>query len=413
MAATYSVDGQSFGSIGEVENYLSDQGYDSYTIDDRRQGGMGRQSGVGMGEGAGLLGVAGDGGGGLFGGGGGGGLFGYTSLGDMFDGGGPGRSDSTFARGPYSAALNAVGVRPAGYTERMAAGVAPGPQGQSGFNGYGYTDPKTGQWVSAGRDMIDGGGPGRSGDTFQGGLFSGLLNTVGVRPAGYRQRMEDNLAPQTSLRPQMRPVGLLGGSEGTQAAVDAAVGAASRGKTSAAQDFGVTLPVSGPVPVQTSTLPSTDPFMQMLERAVAGPYNTAAPGVPAQDYAPLGASSLLTQSDVDYLAAKLGVPASQYEARAGDLPTRQEREILGEASRALFTGYPNQIGIMPLTPTRDEIIAQAPADDLRTYLLGQGVPPSGIRAIENDPQRMDQALKAFYATGQLSEGLLNMLREPR
>lgn len=223
MAATYSVDGQSFGSIGEVEDYLSGQGYDKYTIEDNRQGGIGRQTGVGMGEGAGLLGAAGGGG------------RGFTSLGDMFDGGGPGRSGSTFVGGPYSAGLNAVGVRPAGYTERMAA--ASGPQGQRGFNGYGYTDPKTGQWVSAGRDMIDGGGPGRSGDKFQGGPFSGLLNTLGVRPAGYRDRLEDNLAPQTSLRPQMRPAGLLGGTAGTQSAVDRALSAASAGDTSAAQSF--------------------------------------------------------------------------------------------------------------------------------------------------------------------------------
>lgn len=37
-------------------------------------------------------------------------------------------------------------------------------------------------------DMIDGGGPGRSGDTFQGGIFSDALNSMGIRPAGYRAR---------------------------------------------------------------------------------------------------------------------------------------------------------------------------------------------------------------------------------
>lgn len=39
---------------------------------------------------------------------------GYTSFGDMFDGGGPGTSGSTFSGGRYSGALNAVGVKPAG-----------------------------------------------------------------------------------------------------------------------------------------------------------------------------------------------------------------------------------------------------------------------------------------------------------
>lgn len=38
----------------------------------------------------------------------------YTSLADMFNGGGAGRSGSTFQGGPLSGTLNAVGVRPAG-----------------------------------------------------------------------------------------------------------------------------------------------------------------------------------------------------------------------------------------------------------------------------------------------------------
>jgi len=203
MATTYSVDGQSFGSIGEVENYLSDQGYSGkYTIEDRRQGGVGTQSGIGMGEGAGLLGMAGGGGSGR--------LF-----------GGPAPTTGMFAPGGMFGASASPAAAATGKT----------------FMGYGYTDPKTGQWVSPGMDMRDGGGKGRSGDTFQGGPFSGLLNAIGVRPAGYRQRLEDNLAPQTSLRPQMRPAGLLGGTEGTSRAVQAALQAASVGKKSAAQSF--------------------------------------------------------------------------------------------------------------------------------------------------------------------------------
>ena len=370
MAATYSVDGQSFGSIGEVEDYLSGQGYDKYTIDDRRQGGIGRQSGVGMGEGAGLLGGGGSGGGG------------FTSFGDMFDGGGPGRSGSTFVGGPYSAGLNAVGVRPAGYTERMAA--APGPQGQRGFNGYGYTDPKTGQWVSAGRDMIDGGGPGRSGDTFQGGIFSGLLNTLGVRPAGYRQRLEDNLAPQTSLRPQMRPAGLLGGTAGTQSAVDRALNAASAGDTSAAQDYGVTLPVRGPIPVEASLLPSTDPFMQMLQNAV-NPPNIPRPGVEPLNYAPIGGSSLLTQSDVNYLAAQLGVSPDQYEARAGDIATQREAEIL--SARPQYSGPTYEAS--RAADARSGGMADLQLDPLDRPLLDPGnVIGMRERAIERSPTPM-------------------------
>jgi len=37
-------------------------------------------------------------------------------------------------------------------------------------------------------DMFDGGGAGQSGDEFEGGPFSAILNALGVKPAGYRQR---------------------------------------------------------------------------------------------------------------------------------------------------------------------------------------------------------------------------------
>ena len=39
-------------------------------------------------------------------------------------------------------------------------------------------------------DMFDGGGAGAVGDTFQGGPFSGLLNSLGVKPHGYWDRQE-------------------------------------------------------------------------------------------------------------------------------------------------------------------------------------------------------------------------------
>lgn len=38
-------------------------------------------------------------------------------------------------------------------------------------------------------DMLDGGGAGRAGQTFQGGPLSGLLNALGIRPMGYRDRL--------------------------------------------------------------------------------------------------------------------------------------------------------------------------------------------------------------------------------
>lgn len=56
------------------------------------------------------------------------------------------------------------------------------------------------------RDMIDGGGAGRSGDRFEGGLLSDALNASGIRPAGYRarQRETEQDQPQRVSAPQYR-----------------------------------------------------------------------------------------------------------------------------------------------------------------------------------------------------------------
>lgn len=48
------------------------------------------------------------------------------------------------------------------------------------------------------RDMFDGGGAGRSGQRFEGGHLSGLLNDMGIRQLGYNDRMDD-------ARPMPRP----------------------------------------------------------------------------------------------------------------------------------------------------------------------------------------------------------------
>jgi hypothetical protein len=50
-------------------------------------------------------------------------------------------------------------------------------------------------------DLIDGGGAGRSGNQFEGGLLSDILNALGVRPLGFRERQEE----MGQTRPMMRP----------------------------------------------------------------------------------------------------------------------------------------------------------------------------------------------------------------
>ena len=70
---------------------------------------------------------------------------------------------------------------------------------------WGYTDAE-GNKVPARRDMTDGGGAGRYGDTFEGGPISGLLNDVGVRPHGYRARQNRMAEIRANApAPQTRP----------------------------------------------------------------------------------------------------------------------------------------------------------------------------------------------------------------
>jgi hypothetical protein len=60
------------------------------------------------------------------------------------------------------------------------------------------------------RDMLDGGGKGKSGDTFQGGMMSGFLNRAGVRPIGYADRQAMPTAPMQ--RPSLREAAAGGAS---------------------------------------------------------------------------------------------------------------------------------------------------------------------------------------------------------
>lgn len=50
------------------------------------------------------------------------------------------------------------------------------------------------------KDMIDGGGAGRAGQTFEGGGLSPILNSLGIRPMGFMER-------QAAARPMARPMG--------------------------------------------------------------------------------------------------------------------------------------------------------------------------------------------------------------
>ena len=65
------------------------------------------------------------------------------------------------------------------------------------------------------RDMFDGGGAGKAGPTFQGGQYSGLLNALGVRPRGFRDRQAGILERQQAAPTTM--AGAMGGGSAVPA----------------------------------------------------------------------------------------------------------------------------------------------------------------------------------------------------
>ena len=99
-------------------------------------------------------------------------------------------------------------------------------------------------------DMLDGGGAGRSGQTFEGGPLSGFLNSLGVRPMGYMDRMEQ-------ARPMRRPMSMGGGAGGTPSVesmsnedlvklIEAALGRASVAQSAAPINTTPLLPYMSP-----------------------------------------------------------------------------------------------------------------------------------------------------------------------
>ena len=113
----------------------------------------------------------------------------YTSVSDMFDGGGAGASGPTFEGGGIISAIgNSLGG-PKIFGGTFASGDdAPG----------GGTRIKHEQPVGFMTDAFDGGGFGYSGDYFEGGPYSILANILGIKPFG-----SENLAQNAAPDPQI------------------------------------------------------------------------------------------------------------------------------------------------------------------------------------------------------------------
>ena len=120
----------------------------------------------------------------------------YTGVTDMIDGGGPGQSGNTF-EGPLSDISTGIGatplgsgIEPTGVADFVASGgitglvlntIMDGVDALGGASSSGEGSGSTG--YTGFTDMIDGGGPGQSGDEF-GGALGGVSNALGLSPLG-------------------------------------------------------------------------------------------------------------------------------------------------------------------------------------------------------------------------------------
>ncbi|MBM2295119.1 hypothetical protein JQX09_24420 [Sulfitobacter pseudonitzschiae] len=120
----------------------------------------------------------------------------FQNLTDMFDGGGAGASGGAFKGGGLLSQLGNSMRNEAAYQQqwgeqqrdqdlhRIFGPMSGYGQPSPGASMYGAQRPRLGEYNNF-ADMFDGGGVGRSGDTFQGGgLLSILGNLTGTKPWG-------------------------------------------------------------------------------------------------------------------------------------------------------------------------------------------------------------------------------------
>lgn len=152
----------------------------------------------------------------------------YTSIRDMFDGGGAGQSGAQFEGGGFlSAAANTI-ARPQGSVERGDADM------RTGFGGFL-------------RDAVNGGGWGASGSTFSGGLLSPFANALGVKPMGEQQRMAD---AQAQLQSQLAEIYARRNANTAPAQPATGMTVPDMGMTPVSDMYGVAFPdaATGPMP---------------------------------------------------------------------------------------------------------------------------------------------------------------------
>lgn len=163
-------------------------------------------------------------------------------------------------------------------------------------------------------DMFDGGGAGAVGDTFQGGPLSGLLNAIGIRPMGYRQR-HGLLSQEPSSMGRMgaAPTGLLSGAPSGPP-----LGTMPGAPTAATLEQGHGIPKADPVP---------EPLVAPTLPRVGVNAPQATPAMP-QDVAAPRFGDVSTNSGVDEYRQGLAMWINQNYPGFASMPSQAQQAIV-------------------------------------------------------------------------------------
>ena len=232
------------------------------------------------------------------------------------------------------------------------------------------------------RDMFDGGGAGKAGPTFQGGTYSGLLNALGVRPRGFRDRQAGILERQ-----QAAPTTMAGAMGGGGPAVPAAT------------------PEAPPVTAQTQLPPTTRPT----------PYS--GPGMPPY----------MQSGTPPYRAPSQWPRATIGQAAAANRFARDDRLVenvpIPSPGQAIAPDVDSYLGLIstqsPLMqphPLRDQYLPrfQAPAPQaVPTRSVTAAPAPTGPIYTGINPQIISQQLDAYADSQRRLQEYQQQQREQR
>lgn len=301
---------------------------------------------------------------------------------------------SNVAAGKYSSATSYSGSKPNAYSgggsgsttgiDRNSSSDGGGGGGVFGFSGV--------------RDMVDGGGPGAAGSTFQGGPTALALNTLGVRPLG-----SGPAVPTTQYRAPTQVYN--GGGDGNNAFLGASPGAAA-------------VPGVGKQPKVEEAMTTPPEVLLWLQRRSQFPSVAAWIGAAPQGVG--DPTRFLSGSDIsrwnrersqvpEYkdggMIGPMGIP-KRPNTNSLDIPP-QLAQMLGMPSYA-EGGMIGPMG-MPQRPNGAQPGLAQPGDQ---KLTPQQVEVQAQQFVQRNPQQVQEiqgAIQEAMATGELTQQELNMV----